>query len=420
MSAADPTRPIVMVTGGVSPHITVLKRLRELGYETVLLDYKPNPVAAEHADRHLQISTLDTEAVLQAARDLNAHQIVNVCLDQPLPIVAHVRETLGLPSPLSTTAATALTDKAVMKDVLRDAGIDTARWTLVLSPDAPIPEDLRFPLVAKPVGGTGSLGLAVIRDPADLRQGLARSFEQARDAAVLLEEFVEGLELSVDYIAIDGHVQLLQTRERHKTWFSDGRENTCHATIAPAALSTEALDLLRARGPVFARAFGIENGPLLAQGILTADGRFVILEIAGRIGGGPGGTRVVHLSTGFDYVAASVDQQIGRTPLPPGKPDSRIFSANNVYASEGVFDQLIGMEDLIADGLVMEHYVYRQKGEAIPAHLSGRSRVTAFVAAAPDLATLRKNLKDIHDRLDILDPEGRSIMRRDIGYHLDV
>lgn len=407
----------VLVIGGVSPHIAVIERLKSLGFTTILADYKDAPPAAACADRHLQISTLDADAVLRAAQELDVQAIVNVCLDQPLPVVAEVRARLGMVSPMSREAAHRLTDKDAMKQVLRAAGVDTARWTVAASPAALDLSGLTFPVVAKPVGGTGSLGVIFARDSGALAAQLDRSFAAARGAGVLVEDFVEGQELSIDCIVIGGTVHVLLARERHKTWFSEGQEATCHATVAPAVLSSQIRALMETQARAIAHAFAIHDGPMLIQSIMTPDGRLVVLEVAGRIGGGPGGNRVVALVTGFDYVGASINQQLGRPVTFETHPDGRVFSANNIYAGAGVFDRLTGMQALLDEGLVEEHYVYRMQGEQISDHLSGRSRVTAFIAAAESRAALKTRLAEIHDRLDILDSEGRSIMRRDIGLH---
>ncbi len=413
----DISRPRALVIGGVSPHIAVVERLKALGFDTILADYKDAPPAAAHAGRHLQISTLDTDAVLQAARDLDVAAIVNVCLDQPLPVVATVRAALGHAAPMTPEAAHKLTDKDAMKQVLRAAGVDTARWTVAERLDALDARGLTFPVVAKPVGGTGSLGVIFARDAAALDAQLGQSFAAARGGGVLVEEFIEGRELSIDCIVIGGAVHVLLARERHKTWFSGGQEATCHATVAPAELGPETQAQIDAQARAIAPAFGIKDGPLLIQSIMAPDGRLVVLEVAGRIGGGPGGNRVVAMATGFDFVGASIDQQLGRPVTYHTQPDGRVFAANNVYAGQGVFDRLTGMQALLDEGLVEEHYTYRMQGEPISDHLSGRSRVCAFIAAAADHAALKARLADIYDRLDILDPAGRSIMRRDIGLH---
>ncbi|WP_299929901.1 ATP-grasp domain-containing protein [uncultured Pelagimonas sp.] len=424
MTNRPTSQPVALVLGGVSPHIAVIERLKSLGYWTALADYKDAPPAADYADEHLQISTLDAEAVEQAARDLNAQAVISVCLDQPLPILAQVRQALGIASPLTPVAAHRLTNKDAMKQVLREGGVDTAKWIIADRPeavkDAVNTDGLRFPVVAKPVGGTGSLGVVFAADEAALTEQLDQSFAMARGGDVLVEEFVEGMELSIDCIVIEGKTHVLLARERHKTWFSEGREATCHATLAPARQTPEIETLMQEQAEACARAFELSDGPMLIQSILTQDGRLVVLEVAGRIGGGPGANRVVELVTGFDYVGASIDQQLGRAVAFETNPDSRVFSANNAYASEGVFDRVTGMDALLADGLVEEHYIYRMQGEDISDHLSGRSRVTAFVVAAETHDALRDRLVQIYDRLDILDTSGRSILRRDIGLHHDL
>ncbi|WP_425041390.1 ATP-grasp domain-containing protein [Primorskyibacter sp. S187A] len=414
------TKPTALVLGGVSPHIAVVQRLKALGYRVVLADYKDAPPAAPFADLHLQISTLDAGAVAQAARDEGAEAIISVCLDQPLPILAQVRAELGLASPLTPEAAHQLTNKDAMKQVLRSAEVDTARWVVGPSAESLKTDDLTFPVVAKPVGGTGSQGVIFAADRAELETQLTTCFAAARGGDVLVEEFIEGLELSIDCIVIGGKTHVLLARERHKTFFeggSGGQEATCHATLAPAALAPETEALMQAQARAMAQAFGLSDGPMLIQSILTAEGRLVVLEVAGRIGGGPGANRCVELVTGFDYVGASIDQQLGRPVSLELDPDPRIFSANNAYASAGVFDQVTGMEALITEGLVEEHYVYRMQGEEIDAHLSGRARVTAFVSAAESREALKAQLTEVFARLDVLDPEGRSILRREIGLH---
>lgn len=411
------SKPVVLVMGGVSPHIAVIERLKILGYYTVLVDYKDAPLAAPHADRHLQVSTLDPAAVERAAREVGAVAVINVSLDQPLPVVAQVRAAMGMPSPLTPEAAHRLTNKDAMKQLLQDVGVDTARWVRATRREDLDVGGLCFPLIAKPINGTGSLGVVVAQTPADLESQLDHCLAQARGEGIMVEEFIEGLELSLDFIVIDSVVHRLLARERYKTWVPGGKGVTCHATLAPGSLSASvnAISLKQAR--LIARAFGISDGPLSVQSIMTSDRRLVVLEVAGRIGGGPGSNRVVSLATGFDYMGASLDQQLGRPVAFELVRDDRVFCAHNVYAGAGVFDRVTGMEEMVEEGLVLENYRYKGQGEMVDDLLSSRSRITAFIAAAADRNTLRGNLARIYERLDILDPDGHSILRRDIALH---
>ena len=52
-----------LVLGGTVPHISLIKKLKERGYHTILVDFLSNPPAKTFADEHIQESTLDKEII---------------------------------------------------------------------------------------------------------------------------------------------------------------------------------------------------------------------------------------------------------------------------------------------------------------------------------------------------------------------
>ena len=85
-----------IILGGVAPHIELIKNLKKRGYETILLDYYENPPAREYADRFYRISTLDYEAVKEAAEKEKADLIITICVDHANVIMCRAAEELGL------------------------------------------------------------------------------------------------------------------------------------------------------------------------------------------------------------------------------------------------------------------------------------------------------------------------------------
>ena len=63
-------KPTAIVLGGTFPHITLIKKLKNRGYKTVLVDFAESPIAKEFADEHILESSLDKEKVLQIAKIL--------------------------------------------------------------------------------------------------------------------------------------------------------------------------------------------------------------------------------------------------------------------------------------------------------------------------------------------------------------
>ena len=117
-----------IVLGGTSPHITLVRELKERGYTVILVDYLPNPPAKAYADRHIQESTLDMEKVLQIAKDEKADLVVSACIDQTNSVCCYVAEKLGLPHPYDYQTSLAVTVKSVMKKVFLENGVPTSPY----------------------------------------------------------------------------------------------------------------------------------------------------------------------------------------------------------------------------------------------------------------------------------------------------
>ncbi len=92
-----------------------------------------------------------------------------------------------------TAAGAAAMDKWVTKLVAEAVGVRTARGRLLRAGEDPGP--WTGPVVVKPVTAGSSLGVSLVRDPADLPAALAVA--SAFDERVLVEEFVVGREVCV-------------------------------------------------------------------------------------------------------------------------------------------------------------------------------------------------------------------------------
>lgn len=148
----------------------------------------------------------DPNQLIAAARDLaKKHGSLDQMVTTQEPLlesVAHAGEALGLQGMNVATVRRAL-DKSRLKQVLEHAGIETARSeVLTNSEDAErFASEVSFPIVLKPLGGSGGLATWRIRD---LEQ-LAFALELLRPSSknpVLAEEHLQGQELCLDTITI--------------------------------------------------------------------------------------------------------------------------------------------------------------------------------------------------------------------------
>lgn len=120
--------------------------------------------------------------------------------------VPAILESLRVPFTGSNSITLALAlDKAKTKQILASEGIPTPSWQLFPAPTTPLSPRLEFPLIVKPNREGSSKGIwreSVVGDEASLRRQVSRVYERYRQE-VLVEEFVDGRELTVGVIGED-------------------------------------------------------------------------------------------------------------------------------------------------------------------------------------------------------------------------
>jgi formate-dependent phosphoribosylglycinamide formyltransferase (GAR transformylase) len=118
---------------------------------------------------------------------------------------AQAREACGIPG-TSVRTAYLCRDKPSMKDVLREAGVPTARSAAVSTATEvhQFAAEVGYPLILKPRAAAGASGTRRVDNDAELAQALS-DFGGSGADSIAVEEFVEGHEGFYDTISIDGH-----------------------------------------------------------------------------------------------------------------------------------------------------------------------------------------------------------------------
>ncbi|OJY19795.1 MAG: hypothetical protein BGO98_40710 [Myxococcales bacterium 68-20] len=109
-------------------------------------------------------------------------------------------ELMGVPYTGSDPTCMVLTlDKHLAKRVVREAGVNTAPASVITTGDEPLPADLRYPAIVKPVAEGSSKGVlpsSVVRNETEARE-LARQMARRYRQGALVEEFLPGREFTV-------------------------------------------------------------------------------------------------------------------------------------------------------------------------------------------------------------------------------
>jgi biotin carboxylase len=400
-------------------HKTNLSRRRHLASsreyarrygERLLMIMKDPTWEREFVDRVVTADTTSIEETVAAARALAGSETepirgVVTFAEACVPTIARVAAELGLPGASEQTAYTAR-DKYAMRATVAAAGtvaqpgFDLAR-TLDEAENAAT--RLGYPVILKPIIGTGSMYVRSVADRADLaanfdllRTGAWTGFEydplhaaahEEYGGAVLMEEFVGGPEVSVESLVVDGRTRSIAVHDKPLPTGPTFEEvYACTPTRLPATIVER---LYEATAAVH-KALGITTGATHVEFRLRDGLEPVLLEAAARMGGGPI-YRSVQLSTGVDMVTAVLDMATGHPPVIEPRDEPAPVGFWNIFpARAGTLREIRGVGEARADPRVDEIEIYRRPGDRLavpPQTFQGHGHLIFTVGAAGELDT---------------------------------
>ena len=400
-----------LILAGSCPQIVLMNQLKERGIYTILADNNVNAIARPYADEFVKVDILNMEAVKRIAVEKQVDFLIAVCADQVILTVSKVSEELGLPCYIDYATTCKVSDKGYMKDIFRQYGIPSSRHAFMSELDEEKLAGMQYPLVVKPVDAYSSKGVRKCSNEEELRTFFAEAAEISRSGVVIVEEYVEGAEITIDFQIVDGKAILLSASNTEKVNYQD--RFLAFRTRFPAAISPETLERIRVIGQKIADAFGLKNSPMLVQ-LLTDDKKESVLEFSARTGGGAK-YLLVRKASGFDPIKGVIDLTLGEKPeVGEIRSESKFITNEFLYAWPGVFDHLEGFEELKKEGIITEYLQFKWKGAEIFRAVSSSDRVASFTIQADTYEEMVSKHDQVAARIRLVDPEGKDIMRHDL------
>lgn len=401
-----------LVLAGGFPQIALLEELRSRHIETVLADYYPEPVAKSHADKFYQVSTLDIEAITDVAQKEKVDFLITACTDQALMTVAHVSEKLGLPCYIDEQTARNVTNKEYMKKVFMENHVPTAQYVITGKVLEEKPTGLEYPLIVKPVDCNSSKGVKKVLNDSELRETLTDAIHLSRTNTAIVEEFVDGSELTVDVYVESGTAHVLSVSDSDK--IAEADKFVIFRTRYPAAgLNDELKNKISETAQKIADGFGLKDSPMLIQ-MITDGRRISVLEFSARTGGGVK-YLLIKKASGFDVISAVVDLTLGEKPhVSLCAPENKYISNEFIYCRPGIFDRLDGFEELKVEGIISDYYLFKWRGATFDKVENSGDRIAGFTIQADTPEEMRRKHQTAVRRIRVLDPDGNDLMRHDL------
>jgi biotin carboxylase len=271
-------RARALVVGAGPGQLGLLAAARARGIPVVVCDRDEQAIGLRLAERHALVSTEDEAGIELVAREEEVAGLIAPGIDRPVAILARIAARLGLPHPLDPETAEIAVSKVLQRERFDATGVPQPRWEVVDAPDATVA--LELPLVVKPPDQQGQVAISVVSSQDELGPAIDAAIAASAKGQALVEELVDGPEVTVNAFSIGGVFHALTVTDRLTA--DPPAFGVALAHVWPSELDVGAVvEVARAA----AEAVGVREGPTYTQLRVGADGPKV-MELAARLGGG--------------------------------------------------------------------------------------------------------------------------------------
>ena len=294
----------ILVFGVGELQKSIILKAKSMGLFVVGIDPFADAYCKDEVDVFEVVGGQDYESTLAVARKYDVKAVVTAATDKPLVMMARVAKELRLRFYSEETAIWS-TDKFQMKQRFIDGEISCAHGRVIKSVEEI--KGLDFPLILKPRDNSGSRGVVLCRDLSSLSDAMQDTLQYTKLDSVLVEEFIEGQEYSVEALHFDGRSEVVQFTEKTTTPFP---YNVELQHIQPALFSDDLKEQIRLLISRIANVMKFENCASHTELKVNERGIFII-ETSPRLGGDFITSTLTTLSTGINIEEQLLNISLG-------------------------------------------------------------------------------------------------------------
>ena len=275
----------ILILGAGNAQIDLIRYCRESGMEVYCCSYTETDPGIRFADHFARIDIVDREKIESYFRDNRINMIYSVGSDIAVPVLSAVAENTQTPSFVSPESAEACCDKGRMRNLLKGKRFNPS-FIIGSDPEAILKEAkdrMVWPAKIKPVDSQGQRGVARVDNPKEMRKCFQSAMNYSRKGEVILEEYIDGREVSLNAHLLDGEILCSVLTDR-EVWpeFPGGiiRRHHFPSRYENSDVHRKILDLVREAADVT----GLSNGPIYAQIMIRDDSPYLI-EVTPRLDG---------------------------------------------------------------------------------------------------------------------------------------
>ncbi len=383
-----------MLLGGIRYLLPVIKAAHEQGYYVITADYLPDNIAHKFSDEYVNVSIVDKEAVLEAAREKRIDGIMSFGVDPGVVSASYVQNMMGLPSFGPYESVEILQNKDKFRTFLAEHGFNVPKAKGFHSMEEAL-SDLNwyeFPVIVKPTDSAGSKGVARVDSFEELKPALGYAFEHSIKGSVIVEEFLEkkGCSSDTDCYSENGKLKFVSFNAQR--FDADAANPYTPAAFSwPSTFTKDEEDYLTSEIQRLITLLGMTTCVYNIETRVSTNGKPYIMELTPR-GGGNRLCEMLRYATGIDMITAITRAMVGDEPIHvEQKPYNGHWAEIILHADRsGVFECLEIDADLPAE--IVEKDLWVKRGDKVDGFEGANNAIGTLVLRFEDVDKLEKAL----------------------------
>ena len=194
---------------------------KALGLYVIVMDQNPNAPGMTYADEAHVISTVNVDLAVEAAQVIRPDGVITLASDWPVRTAAAIGASLSL-NTVSRETAIRATDKEEMRRALADHQVPVPEYfcvddrrSFMEAADWFDRKGLRY--MIKPADNAASRGVRLCSADTDREEDFSYSSAYSRSGRNMVEEYMEGPEVSVETMALNGTIHVVAITDKLTT-----------------------------------------------------------------------------------------------------------------------------------------------------------------------------------------------------------
>ena len=394
----------ILLLGGSRYALPVIEAAHALGHYVITCDYLPDNIAHKYSDEYCNVSIIDKDAVLEAAKKLNIDGIMSFACDPGVATAAYVAEKLGLPHSGSYESVSILQNKGRFRKFLTDNGFNVPCAKGYTSIDEAMGDVdyFNWPVIVKPTDSAGSKGVTRVDDPANLRQSIEYALSFSHSNEFIIEDFLEksGHSSDTDSFSVNGELKFVSFSAQR---FDENCENpyTPSAYSWPATISEDQQKYLAGEIQRLLTLLDMRTSIYNIEVRECTNGKSYIMECSPR-GGGNRLAEMLRYATGVDLITNAVRAAVGDPIVGVEQKDYNGCWAEIILHSEkaGIFDSLWISEEILDN--VVERDLWIESGDSVGGFSGANEAIGTLVLKFDTQERLNEVLKNQNDYVRVI------------------